>query len=240
LSAVARWANPPAAPPAYHCRQYRIHALTEETQMTRSTRTLALALLAPALVVAACKKDSDADAGAADTTAVAPAATDTAAAATPAAAPAGTVSDAQIAAIVLAANTVDSTGGEMAQQKATNADVKKFGQTMVTDHGGVNKQAVALAGRLSLTPEENPTSTQLKQGGQQSAAQLNGLSGAAFDRAYIDHEVEYHQTVLDALDQTLIPNAQNAELKALLQQVRPAVAAHLDMAKGLQTKLQGS
>jgi putative membrane protein len=209
--------------------------------MNRSTRTIALALLAPTLVLVACKKDADTDTAANDSTAVAPApaaATDSTAAAPPAAA--GTVTDAQIAAIVLAANTVDSTGGVIAQQKGTNPAVKQFGQTMVTDHGGVNKQAVALAGRLNLTPEENPTSTQLKQGGQQSAAQLSGLSGAAFDRAYIDHEVEYHQTVLDALDQTLIPNAQNAELKALLQQTRPAVAAHLDMAKNLQTQLQGS
>jgi putative membrane protein len=210
--------------------------------MNRSTRTLAIALLAPALVVVACKKDSDDNAGGAtDTTAVAaptppPTPTDTTAAAP---APSGTVSDAQIAAIVLAANTVDSTAGALAKQKGTNADVKKFGQTMMTDHGGVNKQAVALAGRLHLTPEENPTSTQLKQGGEQSRTQLNGLSGAAFDRAYIDHEVEYHQTVLDAIDKTLIPNAQNADLKALLQQTRPAVAAHLDMAKSLQTKLQG-
>jgi putative membrane protein len=210
--------------------------------MNRSTRTLAIALLGPALVVTACKKDSDDNGGGAtDTTAVAavptppPTPTDTTAAA-----PSGTVSDAQIAAIVLAANTVDSTAGALAQQKGTNADVKKFGQTMVTDHGGVNKQAVALAGRLNLKPEENPTSTQLTQGGEQSRTQLNGLSGAAFDRAYIDHEVEYHQTVLDALDKTLIPNAQNADLKALLQQTRPAVAAHLEMAKGLQTKLQGS
>jgi putative membrane protein len=210
--------------------------------MTRSTRTLALALLGPVLVVAACKKDSDAGGAGTDTTAVAapapaPAPTDTTAAAAPAS---GAVSDAQIAAIVLAANTVDSTAGALAQQKGTNADVKKFGQTMVTDHGGVNKQAVALAGRLNLTPETNPTSTQLTQGGEQSRTQLNGLSGAAFDRAYIDHEVEYHQTVLDAIDKTLIPNAQNADLKALLQQTRPAVAAHLDMAKALQTKLQGS
>jgi putative membrane protein len=210
--------------------------------MNRSTRTLAIALLGPALVVTACKKDSDDNGGGAtDTTAVAaaptppPTPTDTTAAA-----PSGTVSDAQIAAIVLAANTVDSTAGALAQQKGTNADVKKFGQTMVTDHGGVNKQAVALAGRLNLKPEENPTSTQLTQGGEQSRTQLNGLSAAAFDRAYIDHEVEYHQTVLDALDKTLIPNAQNADLKALLQQTRPAVAAHLEMAKGLQTKLQGS
>jgi len=208
--------------------------------MNRITRTLALTLLAPALVLVACKKDSDNYTETADTTAVAATpTTDTTAVPAPPPA-AATVSDAQIAAIVLAANTVDSTAGEMAKQKGTNPAVKQFGQTMVTDHGGVNKQAVALAGRLNLTPEENPTSTQLTQGGQQSGTQLSGLTGAAFDRAYIDHEVEYHQTVLDAIDQTLIPNAQNAELKALLQQTRPAVAAHLEMAKNLQKTLQGS
>ena len=66
---------------------------------------------------------------------------------------------------------------------------------------------------------------------------LGGQTGAGFDRAYIDHEVRYHQQVLDALDNTLIPGAQNAELKALLQQVRPNVAAHLERAKSIQTSL---
>jgi putative membrane protein len=135
---------------------------------------------------------------------------------------------------------VDSTAGALAAQKGTRDDVKQFGQRMVTDHGGVNKQAVALAGRLHLTPEENPTSQQLTQGGQQNVNSLNGMSGAAFDRAYIDHEVEYHQTVLDAIDKTLLPSAQNADLKALLTQTRPAVAAHLEMAKNIQKQLQGS
>lgn len=204
--------------------------------MNRST--LALALLGPALLATACAKDSGNDTAATDTTAVAPALDST----IPAAAPksGAAVSDPQIAAIVLAANSVDSTAGELAKTKATNAEVKKFAETMVTDHGGVNKQAVALAGRLNLTPEENPASQQLTQGGEQSRGQIQGLSGAAFDRAYIDHEVEYHQTVLDAIDSTLIPNAQNADLKALLVSVRPAIAAHLEMAKNLQKTLQGS
>ena len=206
--------------------------------MNRSTRMLALALLAPALALAACSKGDDTGGGAADTTAIAPP-TEMAPPSPPAAA-AATVSDAQIAAIVLAANAVDSTAGVAAGAKSTNAEVKQFAQTMVTDHGGVNAQAVALAGRLNLTPEENATSRQLTQGGEQSQQSLGGLTGAAYDRAYIDHEVEYHQTVLDAIDQTLIPSAQNAELKALLEQVRPAVAHHLEMAKGIQTKLAGS
>jgi putative membrane protein len=115
--------------------------------------------------------------------------------------------------------------------------VKDFAQTMITDHGGVNKQAVALATKLNVTPEDNDTSKQLKAGADANITKLNGLSGAAFDKAYIDNEVGYHQAVLDALDKTLIPNAQNADLKALLVKVRPAFVAHLERAKGIQSSL---
>ena len=69
-------------------------------------------------------------------------------------------------------------------------------------------------------------------------AQLKKLKGAEFDRAYIDHEVTYHQTVIDALDKTLVPNAKNEELKALLIKVRPAFVAHLEHAKSIQAKLE--
>jgi putative membrane protein len=149
-------------------------------------------------------------------------------------------SDAQIAAIVLTANSADSTAGVLAASKATDARVKEFGQRMATDHGAVNQQAVALATRLGLTPEENPTSRSLAQDGEQNLQTLQGLSGAAFDRAYIDHEVALHQQVLDALDQTLLPSAQNAELKGLLEKGRPVFVGHLDMAKQLQSSLGGS
>ena len=63
------------------------------------------------------------------------------------------------------------------------------------------------------------------------------LHGADFDRAYIAHEITMHQNVLNTLDQTLIPNAQNAELKALLQKVRPLIESHLQMAQQIQTSL---
>jgi putative membrane protein len=108
---------------------------------------------------------------------------------------------------------------------------------MVTDHSGVNKQAVALVTKLKVTPEDNPTSQSLKSGGAENVKNLEKLSGAAFDRAYVDHEVAYHQQVLDAIDKTLIPSAQNAELKSLLVSVRPAFVAHLEHAKGLQSSL---
>jgi putative membrane protein len=147
------------------------------------------------------------------------------------------VSDAQIAAIVVTANQVDIDAGKLAESMSSNAEVKKFAAQMVTDHTGVNKQAVDLVTKLKVTPEDNPTSQSLKAGGEKNIANLKGLKGAAFDKAYIDNEVTYHQAVLDALDKTLIPNAKNAELKALLVKVRPAFVAHLEHAKHVQSSL---
>ena len=147
------------------------------------------------------------------------------------------VDDAQIASIVVTANQVDIDAGKLASSMASSPEVKKFGEQMVTDHTGVNKQAVDLVTKLKVTPKDNPTSTSLKEGGAANVASLKKLKGAAFDKAYIDHEVAYHQQVLDALDKTLIPNASNAELKALLVKVRPAFVAHLDHAKMVQSSL---
>jgi putative membrane protein len=146
--------------------------------------------------------------------------------------------DPQIAHIVVTANQVDIDAGKLAETKGSNAEVKAFGKRMVTDHSGVNKQAVALVKKLGVKPEDNPTSESLKKGGEDNLKNLKGLKGAAFDKAYVDHEVAYHEQVLDALDKTLIPNAKNAELKSLLEKTRPAFVAHLDHAKQIQAKLK--
>jgi len=145
--------------------------------------------------------------------------------------------DPQIASIVVTANQVDIDAGKLAASKTTNQEVKTFAQQMVTDHTGVNKQATALVTKLKVTPEDNPTSQSLKKEGDLNVDHLHTLHGAAFDKAYVDREVAYHQQVLDAVDKVLIPGATNAELKALLVKVRPAFVAHLEHAKALQSSL---
>ena len=187
-------------------------------------KTPAIALLA-AVVLSACTGGNK-DESATDTTpAVAPAP----------AAPA--VTDPQIAAIVVAANNVDIEAGKMAQAKSKNAEVKAFGKMMVTDHSAVNTQATNLVTKLNVSPEDNETSRAMSDKGKATADSLSKLSGAAFDKAYIDNEVAFHQQVLDAIDKTLVPSAQNAELKSLIEQVRPSIAAHLKSAQDLQAKL---
>lgn len=147
--------------------------------------------------------------------------------------------DPQIAAIVVTANQVDIDAGKLAERKAHASEVKAFAKRMVTDHTGVNEAAVGLAEKLHLTPESSPTSESLKQGGDQNLDTLRNLRGKAFDKAYIDHEVAYHQAVLDAMDKVLIPSAQNSQLKALLVKVRPAFVDHLNHAKMIQSTLAG-
>lgn len=111
---------------------------------------------------------------------------------------------------------------------------------MASDHAGVNKSASELVTKLGVTPEDNPTSQSLRTGGGKNVATLRKLSGTAFDKAYIAHEIAYHTQVLEALDKTLIPNAHNAELKALLVKVRPAFVAHLRAAEQIQSALASS
>jgi putative membrane protein len=156
------------------------------------------------------------------------------------AAPAPGPTDAEIAAIVVAANQVDIDAGKLAKSKAQSADVRALAERMVIDHTGVNEQASALVGKLEVTPKPNATSEGLSKGGDEHLAKLRGLSGATFDKAYVANEVTYHQTVIDALDKTLIPNAQNAELRELLVKVRPAFVSHLEHARHLQSKLDGA
>jgi len=149
----------------------------------------------------------------------------------------GGPSDPQIAGIVVTADQIDIDAGKLAKSHTKNKEVSKFAQQMITDHTAVNKQAGALAKKLGVKPEDSPTSQSLKTGAAENTKNLKGLKGAAFDKAYVDHEVGYHQQVLDAIDKLLIPSAKNAELKDLIVKVRPAIAAHLDHAKMIQSDL---
>ena len=124
-------------------------------------------------------------------------------------------SDAQIAHIAYTAGQLDITAAKQALKKSKNADVVGFAQEMARDHQAVNDKALALVKKLGVTPEDNPTSQSLSKNAAAELAKLGKLQGAAFDRAYVANEVAYHKAINAALSGTLIPSAQNAELKAL-------------------------
>ena len=146
--------------------------------------------------------------------------------------------DAQIAMIAVVANGVDVDAGKVAAEKSSNKEVKAFAETMVRDHTAVNAKATALAKKLGVTPEESATSKSLKADGDKMLAKLKGMSGAEFDKAYVDNEVAYHEAVIGVVTNTLIPNTKNTELKSLLESAGPIFTSHLEHAKQLQQSLK--
>jgi len=125
--------------------------------------------------------------------------------------------DPQIAHIAYTADTLDIEAGKQALAQSKNKAVRGFAEEMVRDHTAVNDKALALVKKLKVTPQDNPTSQSLTKAADAERAKLGKLSGAAFDREYINNEVAYHKTVNGALEKTLIPSAKNGELKSLLQ-----------------------
>jgi putative membrane protein len=146
--------------------------------------------------------------------------------------------DPQIAHIAYTAGQIDVEAAQQALQKSKNKDIRTFAQEMARDHTAVNKKALALVKKLKVTPEDNPTSQALVKQAAAKRAELAKLSGAAFDKAYIDNEVAYHKTVNGALENTLIPAASNPELKELLQTGLKIFQGHQQHAEQIAAKFK--
>lgn len=146
--------------------------------------------------------------------------------------------DPQIAHIAYTAGSLDIAAAKQALARSHNKAVRSFAQEMVRDHQAVNVKALALVKKLHVTPEDNATSQGLTKAAAAERAKLSHLKGAAFDREYANNEVAYHKTVNGALESTLIPSANNGELKSLLQTgltLFKEHQAHAEMvAKGLK------
>ncbi|HEY1153313.1 MAG TPA: DUF4142 domain-containing protein [Pseudolabrys sp.] len=146
--------------------------------------------------------------------------------------------DAQIAHIAYTAGEIDVKAGELALQKSKSKAVRDFATSMVKDHRAVNEKALALVKKLKVTPQDNDTSKALTKQAADKQAELKKLSGDAFDKAYVANEVAYHKTVDNALEQTLIPSASNAELKELLQTGLKIFQGHLAHAEHVAADLK--
>ncbi|MBP1884198.1 DUF4142 domain-containing protein [Sinorhizobium mexicanum] len=125
--------------------------------------------------------------------------------------------DPQIAHIAYTAGVIDVEAAKQAIATSKNKAVVEFAESMVRDHESVNKQALDLVKKLNVTPEDNDTSKALSKAAETKRSELAKLTGADFDKAYVENEVAYHKQVNGALETLLIPSAQNAELKSLLE-----------------------
>ena len=164
-----------------------------------------------------------------------PARVATAAPVRPVVAPA--LDDPTIVAIFDAANTWDIETSQVALKKSHNAEVRRFATMMVHDHAAVRQLGRDLATKLHVTPTPPGKDFALYKDHVAAMHTLRTTKGKAFDRAYMAHEVWFHQAVIDAVTTQLLPATSNAELKALENKVAPNFVAHLAAAKDIEAKL---
>ncbi|MEY9625921.1 DUF4142 domain-containing protein [Sinorhizobium fredii] len=146
--------------------------------------------------------------------------------------------DPQIAHIAYTAGVLDIEAAKQAIATSKNKAVVEFAESMVGDHEAVNKQALDLVKKLNVTPEDNDTSKALSQAAETKRQELAKLSGAEFDKAYVENEVAYHKQVNGALETLLIPAAQNGELKSLLETGLKLFQGHQQHAEHVATELK--
>jgi putative membrane protein len=125
------------------------------------------------------------------------------------------------------ANLAEIQSGKLAQSKTSSAEVKQFAQHMIDDHGKKfdEQRTLARAKNIALpaAPEDKHKDAMKK---------LERLSGAQFDRAYMEQMVKDHEEAV-RLVQNIATKADDPELKAAGQKALPDIQKHLEMAKSL-------
>jgi|SRR5690606_19455588 len=145
--------------------------------------------------------------------------------------------DTEIASVAVVANQIDIDYAKIALKRSKNKEIIDFANRMIEDHKAVIQQAVALVEKLGVNPKDNAVSQSLLKQSKETLKTLKKASRKDFDKVYIDNEVAYHKAVIDAVNGLLIPEADNLELKSLLEAVVPALEVHLEHAKMVQTKI---
>ena len=116
--------------------------------------------------------------------------------------------------------------GKLASEKASNAEVRAFAKMMVDDHSKSNAELKALVSMQSPTPAQKPS----------AEATLGGLTGAAFDRAYMTKMVNDHQATIQ-LFEAEVRDGKDEALKKWASEKLPTIRGHLEKARALQAKI---
>lgn len=136
------------------------------------------------------------------------------------------LSDVEMAHVAYTADNIDIRYAHLALALSSNPDIHAFANTMIRDHTAVNNAALDLLEKLGATAQDNFFSQALNECAEKNINDFSTLRGAEFDMAYATNELTYHQTVNDLVENTMIPNIDNAEVKALFEQGLGIFKAH--------------
>lgn len=144
------------------------------------------------------------------------------------------VNDANVVAIILAANNTDLSYARLVPARARSASVRTFAERMTTDHTILNSRIVDIAQRNGISAEDHPISLDFRDHSASRRDVLRELDGVRFDSTYAANEIQYHQELLDAIDHVLLPNTRTPELREFVSFLKPAVSAHLAHAEQMR------
>jgi putative membrane protein len=124
--------------------------------------------------------------------------------------------------------------GRMAAQKASSADVKSFGQRMVTDHGQANQRLMQIAAQKNVT-----LPTTLPADKRKDMDKLSALSGAEFDKMYMSHMLKDHKKDISEFEKAS-NNGRDSSVKSFAQTTLPTLREHMQMAQSIAPKVGAS
>jgi putative membrane protein len=148
----------------------------------------------------------------------------------------GKLDDATILAIFDQANSMDISTGWLGAKFGNSQEVRALGRMVATDHVAVRQMGRDLAKKLGIVPTPSDRDTSAVDHAK-TVSFLQAKSGAEFDRAYLQHEIAFHQSVIAAVKETLLPAISNGELKKLVRDVLPGFEHHLAATKAAARKL---
>jgi len=122
--------------------------------------------------------------------------------------------------------------GRLATQKAASGDVKQFGQRMVDDHSKANDELKSIASSKGVNL---PTDVGAKN--KADMDHLSALSGAEFDRAYMQHMVKDHKTDVAEFRKESNSGKDN-DVKGFAAKTLPTLEEHLKMAQDTFNKVK--
>jgi putative membrane protein len=125
------------------------------------------------------------------------------------------------------ANTMEIQLSRMASKQATSPAVKRIATQLVTDHSKNRQEVTALAKKLNVTL--TPAAGGNVSAGDSAAmpAELQGVSGAEFDRAFVQHQIQLHQNNIQKIQSQTLPAVQEPQVKAYLQKTLKEMQGHL-------------
>ncbi len=148
------------------------------------------------------------------------------------------LNDLEIAHVAYTADNIDIRYAHLALAVSTNPEIHRFAKTMIRDHTAVNDQALALLKKLEAQPQDNFLSKSLSENAEKLVDEMSTLRGSAFDKRYAENELAYHKAVNDLVENSFIPNIENAEVKALFEAGLKIFKAHEGHAVKMVSQVQ--